>query len=379
MLKTVIKSLCVAVAMSLLFSVGTIKADAVSVSAKGMVLINADTLEVLDSKDEHKKLPMASTTKLMTALIIAENCDLDTEIVTTHEMVAVEGSSMGLLAGDSVSYYALLVGMMLPSGNDAANTAAIAYAGSVSSFSEIMNRKAEQLSMNNTYFVNPSGLPDDEHYSTAYDMALLAAEVLKNDVLSEIVSKSSMTVSYGNPPYKRTLTNHNKLLLQNDTVIGLKTGYTKKAGRCLVSAARKNGCTVIAVTLNDPDDWDDHKKLLTYGLSLLKTKTFGIEESFVPIPVVGSDNDTIQAITPEFVCGVADDEGKITYKIYHEPFLYAPLSQGDTVGHVDYYYNGVFLISMPLKVVESISLRCVEQGAFSKWLTEFFYLFFKCI
>ena len=178
---TVIRYFAVAAAAAfvLLLSVQT-NASAVDVSAKGMVLMNADTGEILASKNAHLRLSMASTTKLMTALLLAETGTPEKTVVTTKQMVTVEGSSMGLLEGDQVSYHALLAGMLLSSGNDAANTTAIAVAGSVDKFVQMMNDRAKQIGMTNTHFVTPSGLDDDEHYSTAYEMALLAGEALKN-------------------------------------------------------------------------------------------------------------------------------------------------------------------------------------------------------
>ncbi len=316
------------------------EAKAISVSAKGMVLINADTLEILDSYEPHKRLPMASTTKMMTALLLAETGELDKTIVTTREMVTVEGSSMGLLEGDTVSYYALLVGMMLPSGNDAANTAAICIAGSVEKFALLMNERAKKIGMKNTNFVTPSGLDDEEHYSTAYDMALLAAELLKNNVLREIVSSEKMTVQYGNPPYNRTLSNHNKLLGRVDECIGVKTGYTKKSGRCLVSAAENNDCTVIAVTLNASDDWNTHEHLLQYGLSVLSPYNATANVSDIRVPVVGASLSDISVVTDTFLCGVTDGDINFEYDINYPPFVYAPLKKCDRVGWIDYYYDG---------------------------------------
>lgn len=381
MLNRLIQYVSLLTAVVFVFVSVPLRARAVSTSAEGMVLINADTLEVLDSENADKRLPMASTTKLMTALLVAENCDIECEIVTTKEMVTVEGSSMGLLEGDKVSFYALLVGMMLPSGNDAANTAAIAVAGSVSNFAEMMNRRAKEIGMHNTNFVTPSGLDDKEHFSTAYDMALLAAEVLKNSVLRRIVASEKLTVSYGNPPYKRTLYNHNKLLSRYEFAIGLKTGYTKKSGRCLVSAAQKDGSTVIAVTLNAPDDWSDHERLLEQGLTLLKSTDMTYDVSKVKIPLVGADECDVEVETPDFLCGMTDDpKYEITHKIEHEPFLYAPISHGQTVGSVDYYCNGKLIRSMPLTAKGDISAKKPKpQSEFNKWLCIIFDLICKCI
>lgn len=334
-----------------------IRGTAVSASAKGYCLINADTLEVLAGENIHKKLPMASTTKIMTSLILAELGDLEREIVTTEQMVTVEGSSMGLLAGDSVSYYELLVGMLLPSGNDAANTVAISVAGSVEKFAEMMNEKAREIGMENTNFVTPSGLDSDEHYSTAYDMALLGAYALKNDTIREIVSKDSITVSFGNPPYQRNLYNHNKLLNSYDKCIGVKTGYTKKSGRCLVSAASDNGCTVIAVTLNAPNDWSDHKELLQFGLSELLQKDVTENVNF-HVSVVGGLKDSVSVSTERFVCGLSDaSSGSVTAKTYIKPFVYAPVSAGQILGTVEYYYSGRLIKTKDILALESIELK----------------------
>lgn len=317
-----------------------------TVNASGFVLINADTFEVLAGDNIHKKLSMASTTKIMTALILAEQNTPEKEVITTEEMVTVEGSSMGLLPGDSVSHYELMVGMMLPSGNDAANTTAISVAGSIEKFADLMNKKALEIGMKNTHFVTPSGLDDDEHYSTAYDMALLSAYALKNDLLRDIMSKSSITVTYGNPPYQRTLSNHNKLLKTYEYCIGVKTGFTKKSGRCLVSAAEKDGCRVIAVTLNAPNDWNDHEYLLEYGLGCLQQQDVTYDLPINYISVVGGDLDSVTVSTERFMCGCTDiSKNGISAKYEILPFIYAPVKIGQTVGKINYYYDNKIINS----------------------------------
>ncbi len=340
-------------------------ASAVTATAKSYIVLNADTLEVLLSSNAHERLSMASTTKLMTALILAEQNTPEKEVVATEEMVTVEGSSMGLLAGDSVSYYELLVGMLLPSGNDAANTAAISVAGSVEKFAELMNKRAAELGMTNTNFVTPSGLDDKEHYSTAYDMALLAASALKNDVIREIVCEEKITVTYGNPPYQRTLYNHNKLLGQYEYCIGMKTGYTKKSGRCLVSAAEKDGCRVIAVTLNDPNDWQSHEALLDYGLSCLSLTDVTHELGFSYVDVVGGKSSKVTVAPTRFSCGCTQNTAKvITSKVYIDPFLYAPVKTGQVVGYTEYYYNGALLHKSEIIALESVDVKHYEPDFF---------------
>ncbi len=341
---------------------------AVSASAKAYVLINADTLDILAAGNAHLRLPMASTTKIMTALLLAEQNTPDKEIVTTKEMVTVEGSSMGLTVGDRVSYYELLVGMLLPSGNDAANTAAISVAGSVDKFAELMNRKAQLIGMKNTHFVTPSGLDADEHYSTAYDMALLATEALKNEVIREIVSEEKITVTFGNPPYQRTLYNHNKLLARYEYCIGIKTGFTKKSGRCLVSAAEKDGCRVVAVTLNDPNDWQDHERLLEYGLSCIEPIDVTKPLPFETVSVVGGDCDRVTVASAGFSCGgnnALADSVLAEYRL--TPFVYAPVHAGQTVGSVEYYYNGRLLHKENIIALESVDIKVTKPSFFEKF------------
>lgn len=367
-----------AVVMSLLTAVSVLTqgAGAVSTSAKAYVVLNAETGEVLASSNAHLRLSMASTTKIMTALILAEQNTPEKEITATEEMVTVEGSSMGLLPGDKVSYYELLVGMLLPSGNDAANTAAICVAGSTEKFADLMNKRAAEIGMTNTHFVTPSGLDDAEHYTTAYDMSLLAAEALKNETIRNIVSKENITVTFGNPPYQRTLYNHNKLLGLYEYCIGVKTGFTKKSGRCLVSAAEKDGCRVIAVTLNDPDDWNDHCELLEYGLSKLSLNDATADIEFDTMPVVGGTDDTVDIAVPRYLCGCTDaTQSGITTQVSAVPFVYAPVNCGQTVGYVNYCYNGKVIHTseiIALKTVERVEYKPGFFERFKKTINNLF-------
>ena len=332
-----------------------VTAAEVDLSAKSAVVINASTGTVLFEKNAHEKLPMASTTKIMTALLLAEQENLDTLVITTKQMVTVEGSSMGLLVGDTVSYKDLLYGMMLASGNDAANTTAIAISGNTQDFAELMNRKAEQIGLKNTHFVTPSGLDAEGHFSTAYDMAQLAAYALKNENFKAAASSKTATLYYGNPPYKRTLTNHNKLLNLYNGAIGVKTGFTKKAGRCLVSAAERNGVTIVAVTLNAPNDWSDHTKLLDYGFSC--TKSANLTDCFngAKLSIVGSDTTYVDLAPNDCFVGLTDGElSNVTYTLDIPRFLYAPINKGQEVGTVNYFLDN--------KLIGCATL-CAQQDA----------------
>ncbi len=326
-----------------------------SVSAECAVVMNVQTGEVLYSKNPDKKHSMASTTKIMTSLIAIESGKLQSEIIVNDLMTKVEGTSMGLIPGDSVSLDELVYGMMLPSGNDAANATAIFLGNSTENFAVMMNKRAEQLGMTNTNFVTPSGLDDDEHYSTAYDMALLGAFAIRNPKFVSVCSSQKATVSFGNPPYLRTLYNHNKLLGNYDYALGIKTGFTKKSGRCLVSYAKKDSAEFVAVTLNAPDDWNDHKLMLDYAFSVSECEEF-LPELPDKISVVGGKSDSVEIFSEKFSYYFSKEEN-VHCKIYLDKFVYAPISAGTVVGHCDYYLDDELTVVKPIIVTESVLQR----------------------
>lgn len=336
-------------------------ADAVSVSAEAAALVCAETGEVLFEKAAHTRLPMASTTKIMTALLTLEAASPQREVIVTQDMVAVEGTSMGLLPGDTASYYALACGMLLSSGNDAANTAATAIGGSLPAFAARMNARALQIGMTDTHFVTPSGLDDEAHYSTAYDMALLACEALRNPQFANICARESVRVSYGNPPYPRTLTNHNRLLRLYDGCIGVKTGFTKKSGRCLVSAARRDGVTLVAVTLRDPDDWNDHISLFEYGFSAVQCVPLDGDVSAVRIPVTGGAKGRVGVSCAAPPRAVSVEAAQVRRTVYAPAFLYAPVSKGTVVGRAEYTCGGKTVCTVDLVADGSVSARPVQR------------------
>ncbi len=223
--------------------------------------MDGNTGTILSGKNIHQRSLIASTTKIMTAVIVLETMDPDQTIMIPNEAVGIEGSSMYLQEGETLTISDLLYGMMLQSGNDAAVALAIGCSGSVTDFVSEMNEKAQALSLNNTHFENPNGLDGKEHYSTAYDLGVLTAYALKLPGFRDIVSCKEIRI--GN----RFLRNHNRLLRMDQEIIGVKTGYTKAAGRILVSALDYHGRTLIAVTINDGNDWQDHLNLYDYGRS----------------------------------------------------------------------------------------------------------------
>ena len=235
-------------------------AEAVEVSATAAVLLDADTGQVLYEKNGDERMLIASTTKIMTALVVLEQASLDDTITVTQAHMA-EGSSMYLKPGETVRVEELLYGLLLCSGNDAA-LALTECAGGAAPFVALMNEKAATLGMAHTSFANPNGLDAEGHYSTARDMAALAAAAMDDPTFRRLCSSRRVTIG------QRTMENHNRLLRQVEGCVGLKTGYTQAAGRTLVSCAEGNGCCLIVVTLRDGDDWADHVALYEYGFRL---------------------------------------------------------------------------------------------------------------
>lgn len=326
-----------------------------AVSAKACVVMEATTREVFFAQNETEQLPMASTTKIMTTLLCLESGDLDTPFRVDDNAIQVEGSSMGLVKGDIVTKRALCYGMMLPSGNDAAGATAVKLAGSYEAFAEQMNQRAEQIGLQNTHFVTPSGLHDEQHYSTAYDMAMLTAVALQNADFREICGQTTAKVSFGNPPYERWLKNTNKLLTQCEGVIGVKTGFTDEAGRCLVSACTRNDITLICVTLNDPNDWQTHSNLYDAIFPTLQTKTVSLPEN-LQIPVVGGTAEQVALQTEGTVTyGSNGTVCDIQFSVRTKPFLFAPVLPEQYGGVLVAEQNGRELFRLPLLTKESVS------------------------
>lgn len=337
-----------------------------SVSAVSAVLINADTGGTIFEKNADEKRAVASTTKIMTALLTLESGQLDRRFTVDSMAIRVEGTSMGLREGDIVTRRALCYGMLLPSGNDASNAAAVNISGSLSAFAEKMNEKAAQLGMNDSHFVTPSGLDAPEHYSTARDMAKLTRAALKNEDFRAICGLISATLEFGNPPYSRTLYNSNKLLKQYEGCIGVKTGFTDNARRCLVSAAERDGVTLIAVTLNAPDDWSDHKKLFDYGFSMVNSQEISPESVSVDI-VGGTVREVTAAPESSAVVGLtASEAGEIRTEYRVPAFVYAEVSAGDCMGYVEIYYKEELLRSIPLLAERDCPREAAQQSLWER-------------
>lgn len=310
--------------------------QAPKVSAVSATLVDGLTGRVLYEKNAHEQRPIASITKLMTALVAVRSTpDLTQEVKVKREYTLAVGSSMYLKAEETLTLETLLYGLLLVSGNDAALAIADFCAGGVDTFVQWMNDWAAELGMTNTQFANPNGLPNDAHYSTAADMAKLAKVVLEDEVLAKIVATKSTTLG------GRTFRNHNKLLWQYEGCVGMKTGYTDKAGRTLVSAAERDGQYLIVVTLKDPDDWRDHAALLDYGFAQYpqrelvaagrQVRSLAVTESLVPLVAVTTADNLYYPLR----------EGEeITTKTILPEIVSAPIRKGGLAGEMVFYLDG---------------------------------------
>ena len=278
---------------------------------------------------------IASTTKIMTALVIIENCGLDEVVTVPKACESVPGTSLYLRGGSKYTVMELLYGLLLESANDAAYALAVHCSGTIGSFAWLMNKRAEAIGMTNTHFENPHGLDGAEHYSTAHDMALLAAEALKNPTFSLIVSTKTAKVM------GRTFSNHNKLLWSVDGLIGVKNGYTQAAGRTLVTACKRNGMTLIYVTLSDADDYNDHAAAYDWGFEGRKVfRTAAVGEPCAAIQVVSGDKSHVRVVPTSQTAFLLDEDEEITQEIYLPNFVYAPVAAGDYAGMIVYEKDG---------------------------------------
>lgn len=328
--------------------------NSISISAKSAALYEPQTQKFVYTKNASQRLGMASTTKIMTALIALERLDNNETFEIDSRAVGIEGSSIYLKAGERMNTLDLVYSLLLQSANDAAAALAYKIAGSIEEFASLMNERASEMNLKNTNFQNPHGLDDKNHYTTAEDLALLTAEALKNDTFKQIASSYKKVVETNYT--KRTLVNHNKLLKSYDGCIGVKTGYTKKCGRCLVSAAERDGLTLISVTINAPDDWRDHAEMLDYGYSLLEARNVAsIGDFSYDIPVLNGEIDYVRISNKDsfkFICNKNDYEITAAPKLSR--YFSAPVKAGDILGEVIFTKNGIEIGRIPLTADNSV-------------------------
>ncbi len=314
-----------------------------AVSAKKAYVLDAVSGRVLYEKNAADQSLIASTTKIMTALVVCEQCNVLDRMKIPKEAVGIEGSSMYLQEGEVLTIQELLYGLMLRSGNDAAVALAIYCGGTVEGFAEMMNDKARNLGLTGTHFENPNGLDSPGHYSTARDLAVLAGYAMENPIFSKTVSTKSLKVG------QRYLTNHNKLLWRVEGADGVKTGYTKAAGRILVSSALRNGRRIVAVTIDDPDDWQDHTVLLEQGFARYSVQTVvKAGQTVATVEVLGGENRKVSLIAQkDFSYALAPEE--TTQIAFGGPgFVYAPAVEGAEAGYAYILLQGKAVGKVPV-------------------------------
>lgn len=328
------------------------------ISAQAAILMEASTGFVLFEKNADQLLPMASTTKILTALAVCELCSPDEQVTVSAKAAATEGSRAYLQGGERLSVEQLLYALLLSSGNDAAEALAeYAGKGSREDFLRVLNEKAAVWGLESTRLLNPSGLPEDGHESTARDMAQAARLVLKQPLLRKIVGTKSFSFS-SQSGQQHILSNHNSLLRTYPYATGMKTGYTRAAGRCLVSSAMRDGIELICVTLRDPDDWRDHAALLDLGFSRLSwVEVAKAGELAVSIPIAGGDGLSAVGENRAAVRIPMPPEGlSLTSVLEAEPLLSAPIQKGQKIGSMLYLYNGTPVARCDLCAVEDVSV-----------------------
>ena len=347
-----------------------------SISASSACLLEAESERVLYSKNAEKQLPMASTTKIMTAILALESgISLDKVIKTPKEAVGVEGSSIYLQNGEEITFENLIYGLLLSSANDSAVAISIAVSGSVENFVALMNKKAQELGLSNTHFTNPHGLYEKEHYTTAFDLAKLMAYCIKNDLFVNI-SGCYKKVVQANENLTRVMINHNRLLNSYDGIIAGKTGFTKMSGRCLVTCAERKGLQLIAVTLNAPNDWQDHTSLFDFGFANYERVHF--DEISLKIPIISGKTGYFCAKTSDFSLFLPQNAGEINIQINAPQFVFAPIESGEKLGEVIYKQNGKIIAKVPLISCEKVEkvnykfdiltwIKELIKGIFKQW------------
>ena len=340
----------IVLSLALIFAVKIPARAELAVSAKAAILMHADSGRVLYEKNADEHMLIASTTKIMTAIVVLEHCELDDLVEVDSRSAGIEGSSMYLKAGESYTVEDLLYGLLLVSGNDAASALALHVADSMEEFAELMNSKAAELGMTESSFKNAHGLDEEGHYSTARDMAKLAAYCIGNEDFARIAGTVSHTVG------EQTLVNHNRLLREYDGCLGLKTGYTMAAGRTLVTCAERDGARYVCVTLNDPDDWDDHKALYDWAFanySFAEVIPAGLSYE---VPLISGAEMTAPAETEGAAYALIQNGESYDMELELPAFAFAPISEGERAGRAVACSDGQEIASVRIVYSEDVEV-----------------------
>ena len=346
------------------------KGSSLNVSARSAVLYVPETNNFIYTKNSRERLPMASTTKIMTALIALEECDVNEIVKIDDSAIGIEGSSAYLRNGDELTMNELVYALLLQSANDAAVAIACHISGSVENFADIMNEYASKIGLVDTHFENPHGLDEKNHYTTAEDLAKLAAEALSNPQFKEITSTYKQ--SFITEERSRTYVNHNKLLNMYDGCIGVKTGFTTKSGRCLVGAAERDGLTFVTVTLDAPNDWQDHKNMLDMGYERMKKLVFASPFEYkYELPVLSGTSDRLTVTNDDgayLICERLNSNFESHVRLSR--FVIAPINAGDILGEVIFTIDGRACARVNLVAAENIASN--ENKTFFRKITSIF-------
>jgi D-alanyl-D-alanine carboxypeptidase/D-alanyl-D-alanine carboxypeptidase (penicillin-binding protein 5/6) len=343
-------------------------AFAEKISAKASALYEPEEGRFIYEKNGDQRMPMASTTKIMTAIVVSKHCETDEVVIIGPESVGIEGSSAYLREGDEYTVLELLYALLLQSANDAATALAYYTAGGIEEFAELMNEEAMSLKLENTHFTNPHGLDDEDHYTTAKDLARVGAELMENTILKEIVSTYKKTFTYGERV--RTYINHNKLLRLYEGGIGIKTGFTKRSGRCLVGAAERDGMTFISVTLDAPSDWSDHRVMLDFAFdNFERIELCGKGDLIREVTVLDGNKSSVKISAKENLSIIKEtSENDIDEYLSMPRYLIAPIKEGEVVGAA-YYKVGDKTYKVDLVALEDIR-KASRDGIFTKILNK---------
>ncbi len=343
-------------AVMCLFSVRPASAEEVGTSAKACVIIDETSGRVLLSHNAEAALPMASTTKVMTALLALENGDLDAPVTCSRNAFGVPGTSIYLAEGETLTLREMLYGLMMASGNDAATAIAEHIGGTVEDFCRMMTARAAELGCKNTVFLTPHGLPCEGHYTTARDLALIAREAMQHAEFREIVGTTRATIPWEGREYDRVLNNKNKLLTTYEGATGIKTGYTKKAGRCLVFGAERDGMRIIGVVLNCPDWFNEAARLMDMAFERYEAVTMlHAGESVGSIPVTHADGTSVEALLTSDLTGVMPKGSIPQVEIDLPDALDAPVQAGQIIGTARLTAGGVVVAEAPLVAASDVA------------------------
>ena len=355
-----VKKICQIFVVSCVASI--LACHATAVSASSAVLVEAESGRILYEHNSDEERLIASITKIMTALVALEHGDVNKTYTVTVEDMA-EGSSMYLTPGEKLTLEELLYGLMLVSGNDAALAVAHCVSGDLDSFVSLMNGTARSLGMDHSSFVNPNGLDAEGHYSSAYDMAILASYALDNEMFRRIVSTSSITIG------DRYLKNHNKLLGICEGCIGVKTGFTKAAGRTLVTAAQRQGMTLVCVTLNDGNDWNDHAELFDYGFSAYSLNTSIVcGQILADVPVLRGTSGVLKVAACRDLAYPLKEGENLFVQVKLPASVIAPVIPGQKIGSISAFLDGVEVMSVDLVAVDAVdrAAKRISSGFFQR-------------